>query len=98
MMVTRISPAHTLPPLTRRTTRLTRSNYTDHNVRVLVVGIPSNTNEIIAMYSALNLTPANCCAMMRLNQNRGVCILSKQLKLHTSRLRRATMWGNRSAS
>jgi len=69
-----------------------------HDVKVIVVGNPANTNAFIAAKNAPDLNPANFTAMMRLDHNRALLQLSARLNLHHSELSQMTVWGNHSAT
>lgn len=67
-------------------------------VRVLVVGNPANTNALIAMNNAKGMDQANFTAMTRLDHNRAVGQLAKQVGRPVSAIRRMTIWGNHSTT
>jgi malate dehydrogenase len=68
------------------------------SVKVLVVGNPANTNALIAQSSAPDLDPQNFTAMTRLDHNRALAQLSRKTGVHTSRIRKALIWGNHSST
>ena len=70
----------------------------DRSVRVLVVGNPANTNALIAMKNAKGLDPRNFTAMMRLDHNRALSQLAAKTGVHSSQVKRMTIWGNHSAT
>jgi malate dehydrogenase len=70
----------------------------DRNVRVLVVGNPANTNSLIAQRNAPGLNPRNFTAMVRLDHNRALSQLAEKTGSHTTKIRRAIIWGNHSAT
>jgi malate dehydrogenase len=70
----------------------------DRSVRVLVVGNPANTNSLIAQKNAPGLNPANFTAMVRLDHNRALSQLAEKTGTHVTDLRKATIWGNHSAT
>jgi malate dehydrogenase len=70
----------------------------DRSVRVLVVGNPANTNALITMKNAPGLAPASFTAMMRLDHNRALSQLAEKTGTHVTRIKRATIWGNHSAT
>ena len=70
----------------------------DRNVKVLVVGNPANTNALIAMRNAPELKPEQFTAMTRLDHNRAISQLSREVDRPVSAIRRMTIWGNHSAT
>lgn len=70
----------------------------DRNVRVLVVGNPANTNSLIAQRNAPNLNPRNFTAMVRLDHNRALSQLAEKSGAHTTKIKKAIIWGNHSAT
>ena len=70
----------------------------DRSVRVLVVGNPANTNALIAMKNAPGLAAGNFTAMMRLDHNRALSQLAEKTGTHVTRIKRAAIWGNHSAT
>ncbi|AMN48203.1 malate dehydrogenase [Steroidobacter denitrificans] len=70
----------------------------DRNVRVLVVGNPANTNSLIAQRNAPNLNPRNFTAMVRLDHNRALAQLAEKTAVHSTRIRKTTIWGNHSST
>jgi malate dehydrogenase len=70
----------------------------DHNVRVLVVGNPANTNCLIAMKNAPGLKPAQFTGMMRLDHNRAVSQIAQKMSKAVTAIRKITVWGNHSAT
>jgi len=68
------------------------------DVRVLVVGNPANTNSLIAQRNAPGLKPGNFTAMVRLDHNRALSQLGEKTGLHTTKIRKAIIWGNHSAT
>ena len=65
-------------------------------VKVLVVGNPANTNALIASHHAPRLSPSCFSAMTRLDHNRGLAQLAKQLRCRVDELSRFAVWGNHS--
>jgi malate dehydrogenase len=65
---------------------------------VLVVGNPANTNSLIAQRNAPNLNPRNFTAMVRLDHNRALSQLSEKTGVHFTKIRKAIIWGNHSAT
>lgn len=72
------------------------SKYSKPTVKVLVVGLPANTNCLIAAHYAKNIPRENFCALTRLDHNRAVCALAQKLNVHPEKIRRVAVWGNRS--
>jgi malate dehydrogenase len=66
------------------------------SVKVLVVGNPANTNAYIAMKSAPDLPKGAITAMLRLDHNRAVSMLSERAKLPVSEIEKVVVWGNHS--
>ncbi|MFZ0564965.1 MAG: malate dehydrogenase [Chlamydiales bacterium] len=67
-------------------------------VKVIVVGNPCNTNCLIAMHHAPNLSRKNFHAMMRLDQTRAQSFLAKKANVSVGEVTRMTIWGNHSAT
>jgi len=67
-------------------------------VKVLVVGNPANTNALIAQSAAPDLDPRHFTAMTRLDHNRALAQLSGKTGVHTSKIRKALIWGNHSST
>jgi malate dehydrogenase len=70
----------------------------NRNVRVLVVGNPANTNALIAQRNAPGLNQRNFTAMVRLDHNRALSQLAEKTGSHTTKIKRAIIWGNHSAT
>jgi len=70
----------------------------NRNVRVLVVGNPANTNALIAQRNAPNLNPRNFTAMVRLDHNRALSQLAEKTGTHSTKIKKAIIWGNHSAT
>lgn len=68
------------------------------NVRVLVVGNPANTNALIAMKNAPDLSPRCFTAMMRLDHNRAMSQLAEKTGAHSTDIEKMAVWGNHSAT
>lgn len=68
------------------------------NVKVLVTGNPANTNALIAMNNAPDLSPANFSAMTRLDHNRAISQLAEKCGVLASDIKNMTIWGNHSPS
>ena len=74
------------------------NKYAKKTVKVLVVGTPANTNALIAMNSAPSLKPEQFCAMTRLDHNRAVSAIARKLEVHSSKVFKVCVWGNRSSN
>jgi malate dehydrogenase len=68
------------------------------DIRVLVVGNPANTNALIAMHNAPNITPERFTAMTRLDQNRAKAQLAAKSGRPVPDVTNMTIWGNHSAT
>ena len=67
-------------------------------VKILVVGNPANTNALITQHYAPNIPAKNIHAMVRLDHNRALGLLAKQLNLPVSEVRNVSIWGNHSTT
>jgi malate dehydrogenase len=67
------------------------------SVKVLVTGNPANTNTLIALSNAKELSPLNFSAMTRLDHNRAVGLLAEHCACSAQEIMRMTIWGNHSA-
>lgn len=67
-----------------------------HNVKVLVVGNPVNTNAYIAMQCAPNLSIHNFTAMLRLDHNRALAQLAHKINKPILSIDKLCVWGNHS--
>jgi malate dehydrogenase len=68
------------------------------DIRVLVVGNPANTNALIAQTHAPDVPADRFSAMMRLDHNRALTQVAKQLSVSVADVSKMTIWGNHSAS
>ena len=68
------------------------------NVKVLVVGNPANTNALIAMHNAPDLTPEQFSAMTRLDHNRAVAQLAQKTESAVKDVQKVIIWGNHSST
>ena len=66
------------------------------NVKVLVVGNPSNTNAYIAMKSAPDLPAKNFTAMLRLDHNRALSQNAEKTGKAVGSIEKLCVWGNHS--
>ncbi len=74
------------------------NDHASHDIRVLVVGNPANTNALIASSNAPDINPRNFTAMTRLDHNRASAQLAQKTGKHVSNVSRLTIWGNHSAT
>ena len=72
------------------------NDHASRDVKVLVIGNPANTNALIAMNNAPDLSPAQFSSMMRLDHNRALNQLSLKTGSRTADIKRLTVWGNHS--
>jgi malate dehydrogenase len=68
------------------------------DVKILVVGNPANTNALIAMNNAPNISPERFTAMTRLDHNRAMAQLAAKTGTTVNDITRMTIWGNHSAT
>jgi malate dehydrogenase len=68
------------------------------DVRVLVVGNPCNTNCLIAMNNAPDVSRDRWFAMTRLDENRAKSQLAAKAGRHSSDVTNLTIWGNHSST
>ena len=68
------------------------------DVRVLVVGNPVNTNTLIALRNAPDLSPQNFSGMTRLDHNRAMSLIAQQLGCRTDEISGVMIWGNHSTT
>ena len=66
------------------------------DVRVLVVGNPANTNAYIASKAAGDVPAEQFNALMRLDHNRSLSMLSQKLDAAPEEFSRVVVWGNHS--
>lgn len=70
----------------------------NRKVKVLVTGNPANTNALIALNNAPDLTPENFAAMISLDHNRAVAHLAERVGVHSRMVKDIVVWGNHSAT
>ena len=70
----------------------------NRDVKILVVGNPANTNALIALSNAPDLSPNSFTAMMRLDHNRAIAQLASKISIHSNKIKKMTIWGNHSAT
>ena len=68
------------------------------DVKVLVVGNPANTNALIAMRNAPDLSPSQFTAMTRLDHNRAISQLAERTGAPVTEIAKVSIWGNHSAT
>ncbi|MCL2595167.1 MAG: malate dehydrogenase [Promicromonosporaceae bacterium] len=68
------------------------------DVRVLVVGNPSNTNALIAAINAPDVPKDRFSALTRLDHNRAMWQLAQHAGVHVTEVRRMSIWGNHSVT
>jgi malate dehydrogenase len=68
------------------------------DVLVLIVGNPCNTNCLIALKNAPNLSPLQFFAMMKLDENRAKAQLAKKAQVPVAAIENMAIWGNHSTS
>ena len=74
------------------------NDHASHDIRVLVVGNPANTNALIASSNAPDIDASNFTAMTRLDHNRAAAQLAQKTGKHANDVQRMTIWGNHSAT
>lgn len=74
------------------------SDVANPNVKVLVTGNPANTNALIALKNAPNLSGENFSAMTRLDHNRAISLLADKCGVQAVDIKNMTIWGNHSAT
>ena len=68
------------------------------DVKILVVGNPANTNALIAMNNAPNISNERFTAMTRLDHNRAMAQVAAKTGTTVSDITKMTIWGNHSAT
>jgi len=74
------------------------NDHASRDVKVLVVGNPANTNALIAMKSAPDLSPSCFTAMTRLDHNRALSQIAEKTGASVPDVKQMTIWGNHSAT
>jgi malate dehydrogenase len=74
------------------------SDYSDPNVKVLVVANPANTNCLVALKHATKIPKENFSCLTRLDQNRSTGQIAKKLGVSPGSVRNTTIWGNHSST
>jgi malate dehydrogenase len=70
----------------------------NRDVKVLVTGNPANTNALIALKNAPDLSPQCFTAMTMLDHTRAISQLAAQCQVSSSAIGRVTIWGNHSCT
>ncbi len=68
------------------------------NVKVLVTGNPANTNALIAMNNAPDLSSSCFSAMTRLDHNRSITQLAEKAGVTSNDIKNIIVWGNHSST
>lgn len=68
------------------------------NVKVLVTGNPANTNALIAMKNAPDLSSFCFSAMMQLDHNRSISQLAEKVGVTSREISNVVVWGNHSST
>lgn len=74
------------------------NDHANHDVKVVVVGNPANTNALIASRNAPDLSPSQFTALSRLDHNRTKGHLANHTGYNAEDIRRVAVWGNHSAT
>jgi malate dehydrogenase len=72
------------------------SDVANQQVKVLVTGNPANTNALIALHNAPNLSAENFTAMTMLDHNRTLNQLAEKSGVQTTDVKNVIIWGNHS--
>lgn len=70
----------------------------NRDVKVIVVGNPCNTNCLVTLKNAPNLSHKNFHSLVRLDQNRATAFLAKKAGVAVDQVKKMTIWGNHSAT
>lgn len=74
------------------------ADYSNKNVKVVVVGNPANTNALLAQLSASGLPKENFSALTRLDHNRAKAQIALRLKVNIGQVHNVIIWGNHSST
>ena len=74
------------------------NTHANRHVKVLVVGNLANTNALITMANAPEISPHSFTAMMRLDHNRALAQLAAKTDSHARNIKKLTIWGNHSTT
>ena len=72
------------------------NEYASRDIKVLIVGNPANTNALIAMNNAPDLSSSQFTSMMRLDHNRAISQLSSKTGAPVTKIEHLAVWGNHS--
>lgn len=72
------------------------NKFASRDIKVLVVGNPANTNCLITMSHAPDISPRQFSAMTRLDQNRAYSLLAQKCGLSVNDICHLAIWGNHS--
>ena len=72
------------------------NDHASRAVKVLIVGNPANTNALIAMSNAPDLSPSQFSSMMRLDHNRAISQLATKTEVPVTKIEHMVVWGNHS--
>ena len=72
------------------------NEHASKDVKTLVVGNPANTNCLIALRNAPDLSSSQFGAMTRLDHNRAVGLLAQQVGCDVTAIKGVAVWGNHS--
>jgi malate dehydrogenase len=70
----------------------------NHQIKILVIGNPANTNALIVSSNAPNINQKNITAMTRLDHNRAKAYLAKKFRCKSQDIKNMIIWGNHSAT
>jgi malate dehydrogenase len=70
----------------------------NRNIKVLVTGNPANTNTLITLKNAPDLSPENFSAMTRLDHNRAISQLAEKCGVLATDIKNMIIWGNHSTT
>jgi len=74
------------------------NTYANHNIKVLVIGNPTNTNALITLSNAPDIDPKSFTAMTRLDHNRALAQLARKTQTHVRDIKKLIIWGNHSTT
>ena len=72
------------------------NDHASRNVKVLIVGNPANTNALITVKNAPDLSATQFSSMMRLDHNRAISQLSTKTATPVTKIHHLAVWGNHS--
>lgn len=72
------------------------NDHASRTIKVLIVGNPANTNALIAMSNAPDLSPSQFSSMMRLDHNRAISQLATKTSVPVTKIEHMVIWGNHS--